>query len=155
MKQRSSTQIYQICTFALQLCTAVCAFFGTTVSQGKKAPSKFGNNSVLEQPQIKAMPQGNETISLTRRAEPPLSICFIANNQLENVEGHCVCVLVAQCVQLFTTPQTVAHQTPSVHEISHSRILEWVDIFFSRGSSQPRDRTPVSGIAGRFIYILF
>ena len=29
----------------------------------------------------------------------------------------------------------------SVHGISQARILEWVDIHFSRGSSQPRDRT--------------
>ena len=27
----------------------------------------------------------------------------------------------------------------SVHEILQERILEWVDISFSRGSSQPRD----------------
>ena len=34
-------------------------------------------------------------------------------------------------------------------EISQARILEWVAISFSRGSSQPRDRTRVSCIAGR------
>ena len=38
----------------------------------------------------------------------------------------------------------------SAHGISQARILEWVAIFFSRGSSQPRDRTRVSCIAGRF-----
>ena len=27
----------------------------------------------------------------------------------------------------------------SVHEIPQARILEWVTIFFSRGSSRPRD----------------
>ena len=32
----------------------------------------------------------------------------------------------------------------SVHGISQARILKWVTILFSRGSSQPRDRTPVS-----------
>ena len=37
----------------------------------------------------------------------------------------------------------------SVHGILQSRILEWVAISFSRGSSQPRDRTQVSHIAGR------
>jgi len=30
-----------------------------------------------------------------------------------------------------------------------ARILEWVAISFSRGSSRPRDRTQVSFIAGR------
>ena len=38
----------------------------------------------------------------------------------------------------------------SVHGISQARILEWVSFSFSRGSSQPRDRTHVSCIAGGF-----
>ena len=37
----------------------------------------------------------------------------------------------------------------SVHGILQARILEWVAISFSRGSSQSRDRTRVSCIAGR------
>ena len=39
----------------------------------------------------------------------------------------------------------------TVHGILQARILEWVAFLFSRGSSQPRDRTEVSSIAGRFI----
>ena len=34
--------------------------------------------------------------------------------------------------------------------ILKARVLEWVVFPFSRGSSQPRDRTQVSYIAGRF-----
>ena len=37
----------------------------------------------------------------------------------------------------------------SIHGILWARILEWVAILFSKGSSQPRDRTQVSWIAGR------
>ena len=37
-----------------------------------------------------------------------------------------------------------------VHGISQARRLEWVVVSFSRGSSQPRDHTPVSYNAGRF-----
>ena len=37
-----------------------------------------------------------------------------------------------------------------VHEILQARILEWVTFPFSRGSSQPRDRTQISRTAGRF-----
>ena len=37
-----------------------------------------------------------------------------------------------------------------VHGILQVRILEWVAIPFSRGSSQPRDQTQISSIAGRF-----
>ena len=41
----------------------------------------------------------------------------------------------------------------SVHGIFQERILKWVAIPFSRGSSQPRDWTWVSCIAGRFFTI--
>ena len=36
----------------------------------------------------------------------------------------------------------------SIHGILQARLLEWVAISFSRGSSQPRDRTQVSCIVG-------
>ena len=38
----------------------------------------------------------------------------------------------------------------SAHEIFLARVLEWVAIPFSRGSSWPKDRTWLSHIAGRF-----
>ena len=41
--------------------------------------------------------------------------------------------------------------SPSNTWTIQSRILEWVAIPFSRGSSQPRDRTQVSCIAGGFL----
>ena len=37
--------------------------------------------------------------------------------------------------------------------ILQARILEWVAISFSGGSSQPRDRTQVSRIAGRLFTV--
>ena len=46
-------------------------------------------------------------------------------------------------VQLFATVYIV-------HGILQPRILEWVAFPFSRGSSQPRDWTRISCIAGRF-----
>ena len=39
----------------------------------------------------------------------------------------------------------------SAHGNLQARTLEWVAIPFSRESSQPRDRTQVSRIAGRFL----
>ena len=41
----------------------------------------------------------------------------------------------------------------SVHGILQVRTLKWVAVPFSRGSSQTRDQTQVSGIAGRFFTI--
>ena len=48
------------------------------------------------------------------------------------------------CVRLFVTPVDY-----TVHGILQARLLEWVAFPFSSGSSQPRDRTQVSCIAGR------
>ena len=52
-------------------------------------------------------------------------------------------------VQLFVTPRSLPGS--SVHRILQARILGWVTIPFSRGSSQPRDRTQVSHISDRFL----
>ena len=57
-------------------------------------------------------------------------------------------------VQLFATPWTVTYQAPpsmgfSLHGILQARILEWVAISFSRGSTRPRDQTGVSHISGK------
>jgi len=41
----------------------------------------------------------------------------------------------------------------SVHGIVQARMLEWIAIPFSRGSSQSRERTWVSCIAGRFLTV--
>ena len=41
----------------------------------------------------------------------------------------------------------------SVHGIFQARILEWVAIFFSRGSSQRRDQTHISYITGGFFTV--
>ena len=63
----------------------------------------------------------------------------------------CVC---AQSLQSCPTLHDVLHCSPpgsSVHGILQARILEWVAITNSRGSSKPRDWTWVSCIAGGFI----
>ena len=49
----------------------------------------------------------------------------------------------------FATPWTVALQAPL--SALQARILEWVAIPFARGSSQPRDGTPVSCTVGSFL----
>ena len=60
-------------------------------------------------------------------------------------------------VLLFATLYMVALQAPLSMGILQARILEWVAMSSSRGSSQPRDRTPVSYISciGRWVLYLF
>ena len=59
----------------------------------------------------------------------------LSNNYESESESRC-------CVWLF--PDCI------VHGILQARILQWVAFPFSKGSSQPRDRTQVSCTAGRF-----
>ena len=60
-----------------------------------------------------------------------------------------LCMLVAPlCPNLWDLVEC-SLPSSSVHGILQARILEWVAIFFSRGCSQPRDRTRVSCLAGR------
>ena len=58
--------------------------------------------------------------------------------------------LVTQSFRLFETPWIVALQSPLSMKIPQARILEWVAISFSRGSSQFRDQTCISYIAEGF-----
>ena len=58
--------------------------------------------------------------------------------------------LVAQLCLTLCDPMDCSPPGSSVHGILQARILEWVVISFSRGSSQPRDQTWVSYTAGRF-----
>ena len=68
------------------------------------------------------------------------------NFQNLTMAGICqVKVKVAQSCPTLYDPMDY-----TVHGILQARILEWVAFPFSRGSSQPRDQTQVSHIAGGF-----
>ena len=56
---------------------------------------------------------------------------------------------VAQSCPTLCDPMDCSPPGSSVHGIFQARILEWVAISFSRGSSRPRDWTRVSCIVGR------
>ena len=59
-------------------------------------------------------------------------------------------MIVLSCVRLVYNPEDCSPPGSSVHGIFQARILEWVAISFSRISSQARDGTWVSCLAGRF-----
>ena len=56
---------------------------------------------------------------------------------------------VAQSCPTLCNPMDCSLSGSSVHGIFQTTVLEWIAISFSRGSSQPRNRTRVSRIAGR------
>ena len=63
---------------------------------------------------------------------------------------YCRCVLVAQSCLTLCHPMDCSPPGSSVHGILQARILEWVAISFSRETSQPRNWTQVSRIAGKY-----
>ena len=64
----------------------------------------------------------------------------------------CCCCLVTQSCLTLCKPMDYTPPGSSVHGISQERILEGVAIFFSRGSSWPRDQTHVSCIGRQILY---
>ena len=56
---------------------------------------------------------------------------------------------VTQLCLTLCNPVDCSLPGSSIHEMVQERILEWVAISFSWGSSQPRGQTQVSRIAGR------
>ena len=60
-----------------------------------------------------------------------------------------VYVLVALSYLTLCYPTDCSLPGSSIHGIFQAKVLEWVAISFSRGSSQSRDQTPVSCIADR------
>ena len=62
-------------------------------------------------------------------------------------------VKIAQLCLTLCNPMDYSPPGSSVHGIIQARILEWVAISFSRGSSQPRDQTWVSCTEGRFFTV--
>ena len=57
---------------------------------------------------------------------------------------------VAQSYPALCNPKDYSQPGSPVYGIFQARVLEWIPMPSSRGSFQPRDRTQVSHIAGRF-----
>ena len=74
---------------------------------------------------------------------------FTKQKQVHRRRGCKQASEVAQSCPTLCNPMDCSLPGFSVHGILQARILEWVTISFSRGSSQPWDRTWVSRIGGR------
>ena len=81
---------------------------------------------------------------------------FLGHRNCEIINAHCLKLLVyfacpqAQWSPTLCNPMDFSPPGSSVHGILQARILEWVVMPSSRGSSQPRDRACVSCIASGF-----
>ena len=56
---------------------------------------------------------------------------------------------VTQSCPTLCNPTDCSLPNSSIYGIFQARVLEWFAVSFSRGSSQPRDRTRVSCVVGR------
>ena len=91
------------------------------------------------------------SLPLTHQGSSPFS--FYCNN---NIQQHSLTLCMHICQSLCLTlcdPMDCSPPGSSVHGILLTRILEWVAIPVSSGSSPPRDQTRVSHTAGRFFTI--
>ena len=77
-------------------------------------------------------------------------LCFLTEiNQKATLYLLSLFFSAKSCPILFR-PMDCSLPVPSVPGIYQTRILEWVAFSFSRESSQPRDRTQISQLAGGF-----
>ena len=72
----------------------------------------------------------------------------------EQAKNQCLCSVDESCPTLCN-PRDCSPPGSSVHGILRARILEWVAISFSRGSSQLRDRTRISCVSSTGRQILY
>ena len=81
-----------------------------------------------------------------------LILLFFKNSLLKHTFMQ-VKILVTQSCLTFWDPMDSSPPSSSVRGILQARILEWVAISFSRGSSQLMDQTQLSCIAGELFTI--
>jgi len=65
-------------------------------------------------------------------------------------QGMSIGLLVTQSCPTLSDPMVCSPPGSSVHGIFQARVLEWIAISFSRGSSRPRDWTRISCTVGTF-----
>ena len=76
----------------------------------------------------------------------PVLFCFLSRLFIFALSWKCVCSVTQSCPSLCT-PLGCSPPVSSVHGISQARILKWIAISSSRGSSWPRDWTWVSCVS--------
>ena len=110
-------------------------------------PGVEPGSPALQADALPSQPPGKPIWTKTNFSSPPSPQGYFGRMKVK------VDVLVASWCPTLCDPKNCSPPGSSVHGILQARILEWVAIPFSRGSSLPRDWTWVSCIiAGRFWY---
>ena len=115
------------------------------ISPAREPTSLEREHAHWDEQQIAIM---SRPLQQTKRWRAALASLLSAVTKHRGPTPTCVCVLSCfSRVWLCATLWTVAHQAISVHGILQARILEWVAMSSSRGSSWPRDQTRVSNFS--------
>ena len=115
----------------------------TIQSSGRKILMGWGHMSLTTEKQDPFNHHTHQHCSLHRRRKKSSEGNLHADSKRNQDEY--VCVLAVQSCLTLSYPMNCSPPGSSVLGILQARILEWVAISFSRGSSQPR----VSRMAGR------
>ena len=101
---------------------------------------------------VKATARGNNKKHSTHKPLKVWHFCWLTLQQclFSKIGNQAVLCVYTQLCLTRCDPMVCSLSGSSVHGILQARILEWVAISFSRGSSWPRNQTQVSCIAGRF-----
>ena len=99
----------------------------------KEEERKKGYEKIFEEIIVENFPQMEKKIA--NQVQEPQRVPYTINPRRNTP------VLVTQSCPTLCDPMNCSPPGASVHEILQARILEWVAISFSRGSSPPRDQT--------------
>ena len=75
------------------------------------------------------------------------TLCLSLTHSFSIYIYMCMCAKSLQSYPTLSDPMDCSPPGSSIHGILQARILEWIDISSSRGSSRPSDRTQVSCIS--------
>ena len=88
---------------------------------------------------------------MTHKLRRKIFTGFLTVNKQCNPHLYCCCSVAQSCLPLWDTVDC-SEPDSSVHGISQARIVEWVAISFSMGSSWLRNQTCISCIGRHILY---
>ena len=104
-------------------------------------------------PYLQLLPVTHFDVTVSHYPHMGPSSCRKTSSGLPLILHHSCCLVAKSCLTLHD-PMDRSPPGYSVHGISQARILDWVVISSSRGSSRPRDQTDSllsPELAGRFL----
>ena len=139
---------FYIVSVKLRCTVSSSAFFLNMYLESTELSSSFNNNKILIR-LVWVAPNRSWDESLRQNVYLRGASWQETGELILRGDGRC---LVAKLCRTLLWPTDCSRPGSSIHGILQARILEWVTISFSRGSSWPRDWTHISYIGRRILY---